>query len=621
MSKRPTVRQRYLAPNVPIVYEDDDVLVIDKPAGLATVPPPGQDSENAFSLVKRHVRNAKKQRGTRAWIIHRLDREASGLLVFAKTEAAFEALKDEFRTKRVRRLYATVVEGAMPIAKAGTGAGAEWRTVQSFLAEDRDGIVHSTESPTRARRDMDDDADAAKRAVTHYRVLATGHNRSLLQVRLETGRKNQIRVHMADEKHPIVGDFRYGSKSDPINRVCLHAAELGFHHPATSRLLRFTSEVPYTFRMLVGMTKNEELPTGEDVATEDMRGGNDEDRIPAPTGSREDTDLKPTGSNPSASVVKTLARSAEDPGSADKTDTSVGKSSSWDHVAEWYDQLVGERGSDHHERVILPGTLRLLGDVRGKRVLDVASGQGILCRRLAASGASTSGVDAAPRLIALAKSQPSERPIAYHVGDARRLTEVVPGTFDAVTCIMALMNIDPLGPVMEGVASRLVSGGAFVAVMLHPAFRAPGQTSWGWEEIAPPEFPRRDGHEPRGRERGPERGRDRRPGPPSKHGHGRSQERSDVRQYRRVDGYLSPAEREIVMNPGRVASGGKAITTMTYHRPIQSYVSALAAAGLLVDALEEWPSLRKSQPGPRAAEENRIRREIPLFLAIRAVKR
>ncbi len=600
MSKRSPDRQRYLAPNVPIVYEDDDVLVIDKPAGLATVPPPGRDSENAFSMVKRHVRNAKKQRGTRAWIIHRLDREASGLLVFAKTEAAFESLKEEFRTKRVRRLYAAVVEGALPSAPAGAGAGADWRTVQSFLAEDRDGLVRSTESPTRARRDMDDDGDAAKRAVTHYRVLATGHNRSLLQVRLETGRKNQIRVHMADLQHPIVGDFRYGSKSDPINRVCLHAAELGFHHPTTSRLLRFTSEVPYTFRMLVGMTKGEELPTGDDEVK----------RAPAPSdatsGEQGATGLARPSDAKTAPDVGAEARADGEQPSAD-----TGRSSSWDHVAEWYDQLVGERGSDHHERVILPGTLRLLGDVRGRRLLDVACGQGILCRRLASLGASVSGTDASPRLIALAKSQKGERSIDYYVGDARRLGEVVPGTFEGVTCVMALMNIDPLGPVMEGVASKLVPGGVFVGVMLHPAFRAPGQTSWGWEEIKPGAGAWRGTSSERARS---VRGRGQR-------GHAAPRETSDVRQYRRVDGYLSPAEREIVMNPGRVASGGKAITTMTYHRPIQSYVAALASAGLLVEALEEWPSLRKSQPGPRAAEENRIRREIPMFLAFRAVKR
>jgi hypothetical protein len=90
-----------------------------------------------------------------------------------------------------------------------------------------------------------------------------------------------------------------------------------------------------------------------------------------------------------------------------------------------------------------------------------------------------------------------------------------------------------------------------------------------------------------------------------------------TRQYRRVDAYLSVASRPIVMNPGQVAAGAPAVTTVTWHRPIQAYVSAFAAAGLLVDALEEWPSHRQSEPGPRAAEEDRARREIPMFLAIR----
>jgi SAM-dependent methyltransferase len=345
------------------------------------------------------------------------------------------------------------------------------------------------------------------------------------------------------------------------------------------------------------MTKGEELPTGED----DVQRAPSEASLGAPGAT---VPGKPDDAT-NAPADAAARAGAEQPGA------DTGRSSSWDHVAEWYDQLVGERGSDHHERVILPGTLRLLGDVRGRRILDVACGQGILCRRLAALGASVSGTDASPRLIALAKRQEGERPIDYFVGDARRLGDAVPGTFDAVTCIMALMNIDPLGPVMEGIASKLAPSGMFVAVMLHPAFRAPGQTSWGWEENKAAEGAWRGSSAERDR---PDRGR-------RKPGQSKPREVSDVRQYRRVDGYLSPGEREIVMNPGRVASGAKAITTLTYHRPIQSYVSALASAGLLVEALEEWPSLRTSQPGPRAAEENRIRREIPMFLAIRAVKR
>jgi SAM-dependent methyltransferase len=186
------------------------------------------------------------------------------------------------------------------------------------------------------------------------------------------------------------------------------------------------------------------------------------------------------------------------------------------------------------------------------------------------------------------------------VGDARDLARVAGrvggepggfGPFDAATCIMALMNIDPPEPVLHGCSSLLAPGGVLVVVILHPAFRAPGQTSWAWEE-AP-------------------NGSDRR----------RETAKNSARQYRRVDGYLSTGQAEIVMNPGHAAHGKRPVTTWTFHRPIQSYFKALAEAGFLVESLEEWPSLRRSEPGPRAAEENRARREIPMFLGLRAVKR
>jgi len=159
--------------------------------------------------------------------------------------------------------------------------------------------------------------------------------------------------------------------------------------------------------------------------------------------------------------------------------------------------------------------------------------------------------------------------------------------FDAATCVMALMNIDRLDAVARGVGELLKPGGRFVAVILHPAFRSPGMTSWGWVE---------------------------QPGSASGRG-------GMVRkQYRRVDAYLGESVRDVTMNPGAVARGEAAVVTQTHHRSIGAYVSALGAAGLLVDRLEEWASPRKSEAGPRAAEEDRARAEIPMFLAIRAVK-
>ena len=270
----------------------------------------------------------------------------------------------------------------------------------------------------------------------------------------------------------------------------------------------------------------------------------------------------------------------------------------WEHVAQWYDTLLEDRVSDHHERVILPGTVRLLNPSprgEGDRILDVACGQGILCRRLADLGARVVGVDASPSLIERARKIGGTQRCEYAVADARRLADLNMGTFDAAACVMAIMNIEPTGPVFAGVAKLLNPGGRFVIVMLHPAFRSPGQTAWGWSSAETPAHVK-------GERRAPYM-----PPAPSK-------------QFRRVDGYLSPGQREIVMNPGAVAAGKPPVVTLTFHRPIQTYITSLAEAGLRVDALEEWASVRTSQPGPKAAEENRARREIPMFLAIRAIK-
>jgi len=265
----------------------------------------------------------------------------------------------------------------------------------------------------------------------------------------------------------------------------------------------------------------------------------------------------------------------------------------WDHVAGWYEGLVAGKRGDFHENVVLPGVVRLLECFPGQRVLDIACGEGVLCRRLAQLGVACTGVDASGQLVEAARKLAAHLPAEHRprlaVGDARHLGAVpelakARESFDAASCVLALMNMDPFEPVLHGAAAMLKPGGLFVAVVLHPAFRSPGQTSWGWDAAAPAE-----------------------PGSPPA-----------VRQYRRVDAYLSIARRAIVMNPAQAAEGKPAVTTVTWHRPIEVYVQAFASAGLLIDTLEEWPSHRVSEPGPRAAEEDRARREIPMFLAMRA---
>ena len=265
--------------------------------------------------------------------------------------------------------------------------------------------------------------------------------------------------------------------------------------------------------------------------------------------------------NPSPSRAPVSARPAAGP----RTD--------WGGVAEWYDRLVGDEGSEYHREVVHPGVLRLLAAQPGERVLDVACGQGVLCRLLHDKGAKVTGVDAAAELIRAAR-QRGPKDIAYHVADARELGTLQflhEGAFHAAACVLAIQNIQPIQPVFEGVHKLLRPGGRFVLAMMHPAFRSPKETRWGWDE-------------------------------------------ADGVQFRRVDRYLLPRKSPIVTHPGKTPD----VYTWTFHRPIGAYVKALRNAGLLVDALEEWGSHRQSQPGPRAGAETTARKEIPMFLALRA---
>lgn len=543
------VRAVTLPAGLKIVHEDRDVIVVDKPPGLLSVAAPGDKKRYSVFDTLKAVARSRGGRDARVYVIHRLDQEASGLLVFAKTERAFSSLKEDFRAKRVHRLYHALVEGTLLPDAPDDAMG----TIQSLVRELADGSVESlpaTSSPGVSLGDRG--VDTPRLAITHYRVIARANGRSLAQVRLETGRKHQIRVHMASIGHPITGDPRYGKAGGPLGRVGLHATELGFRHPATGQSVKFLSPAPEKFWTAV-------------------------DKQPP-------TDAEPR-------VVLAPSSPAEKPADG-----------SWDHVATWYDSLIDDRGSDLYRTVILPGTLGLIDAKQGQRVLDVACGQGVLCRMLAQLGAVAFGVDASPQLIDAARSRETPRPgrPEYMVADARQLETTGLRDLDAIASVMALMNIDPLEPVMRGCSNALRPGGRFVAVILHPAFRSPGQTRWGWSEdddtgLRPPT-------------RNPRPGR---PARPAEH---------VGRQFRRVDGYLSIGVKEIVMNPGEVAKGEQPVLTLTYHRPLQTYVRAIRDSGMLVDAIEEWPSSRTSKPGPRAAEENRSRREIPMFLAVRAIK-
>lgn len=228
-SRSPTVRHRRRdRDDIEILYEDRDVVVVTKPAGLLTIATEKERHRTAYALLFDHVR---RQREGRLFIVHRLDREASGLLVFAKSAEAKVALQEQFKDHSAGRTYVAVTEGRIPRDEF---------TVESYLAENAAFRCYVTRDPVKG-----------KRAVTHVKVLKRSPHRTLVEVRLETGRKHQIRVHLAEEGFPIVGDPAYGNGRNPIRRMALHGARLVFRHPHTGQPLSFTAPLPAEIEALV----------------------------------------------------------------------------------------------------------------------------------------------------------------------------------------------------------------------------------------------------------------------------------------------------------------------------------------------------------------------------------
>jgi 23S rRNA pseudouridine1911/1915/1917 synthase len=204
------------------IFEDDSVIVVDKPPGLLTMATETERSKTLYAELR--ARANSKRPPEKIFIVHRLDREASGLLVFAKTIEAKERLQDQFKDHSAGRTYIALAEGRVT---------PDLFTIRSLLAENTAHRVYSTR-----------DSHIGKLAVTHVRVLKQGAKTALLEVRLETGRKHQIRVHLAERGNPISGDRIYGRRSSQIGRLALHGAKLEFRHPRTGQLVRFESPAP-----------------------------------------------------------------------------------------------------------------------------------------------------------------------------------------------------------------------------------------------------------------------------------------------------------------------------------------------------------------------------------------
>jgi len=289
------------------------------------------------------------------------------------------------------------------------------------------------------------------------------------------------------------------------------------------------------------------------------------------------------------------------------------KTTSWGVVAKWYDELLEQSGNTFQEKVILPNILRIVDPKPEMPIFDIACGQGYFTRAFQKTGANVSGCDISKELIDLAKEHTSSdtntktgakstvvsgsmvslKPIAYYVAPAEKLPPLIKN-FDVVTIVLAIQNISDMKKSFSEAFRALKPGGRLVIVINHPIFRIPQKTSWVWDE-------------------------------------------KSSTQYRRIDAYMSDTQTEIDMNPGTnkngtnkdssgIDKGGVAkisafgAKTVSFHRPLQSYFKALSSTGFAVTRLEEWISHKQSQKGPRATEEDRIRKEIPLFMCIEARK-
>ena len=213
-------------PKLRIIYEDQYIIVVEKKEGLLTVRTGDKEETTAFSILKNHVQ--KSSRTNRIYVVHRLDRETSEVIMFAKDREVQLYLQENWHKIITKRIYVALVEGKV-VKKEDT--------IVSWLTENEKSLkIHSSDSD-----------NGGQQAITHYRCIKSNDQYSLIELELETGRKNQIRVHMAQIGHPIAGDKKYGSTTNPIGRMALHARLLAFYHPANNEIVKFETPVPKNF--------------------------------------------------------------------------------------------------------------------------------------------------------------------------------------------------------------------------------------------------------------------------------------------------------------------------------------------------------------------------------------
>jgi 23S rRNA pseudouridine1911/1915/1917 synthase len=212
-------------PLMKIVWEDDDLIVINKKEGLLSVSTSIKQERTAYFILNEYVK--KNDARNKIFILHRLDKGTSGLMIFAKNKAVQEKLRANWHQIITQRIYTAVVEGKPEKSSD---------TITSYLAENVRMKVYCT------------DPQNGKEAVLHYNTIKSNDKYSLIEVDLETGRKNQIRVQMESRGHPVVGDSKYGAKSDPYGRLMLHAKSLCFIHPMSNEEMKFELQPPKSFK-------------------------------------------------------------------------------------------------------------------------------------------------------------------------------------------------------------------------------------------------------------------------------------------------------------------------------------------------------------------------------------
>ncbi len=243
------------------------------------------------------------------------------------------------------------------------------------------------------------------------------------------------------------------------------------------------------------------------------------------------------------------------------------KETSWGHVADWYDEYLSLDTDSYHTKVVLPNLMRVMNILPTDRVLDLACGSGFFTKEFCKVSPNVVGLDISKELVDIAQKDLKEA--HFIVSSADDLSDIKDGTINKIALVLAIQNIENVKKMFSECARVLVALGSIVIVMNHPTFRIPKKSSWGWDEL-------------------------------------------QKKQYRRVDEYLSESKTSIDMHPGQKDKK----ETISFHRPLQYYFKLAFSAGFVATRFEEWISHKTSEKGPRKTEEDRTRKEIPLFLCL-----